>query len=149
MGKSRNIRFLGQYAHGIDDKNRLFLPAKLRHKQHGADFILAQGLEGCLVLYPPPVWDQLAARFDRLPLSDKSEERAFKRMLLASASEVDVDAQGRILIPQMLKEHAALRRDAVILGVFDHIEIWSRERWADYASQARTVFNKAASQLEL
>jgi MraZ protein len=141
--------FLGQYAHAVDDKNRLFLPAKLRHKQKGADFILTQGLEGCLYLYPPAAWDRLASRLDQLPLADKKEERAFKRMLLAAACEVEVDSQGRILIPQILREFAGLRHEAVILGVLQHVEIWARERWTAYQAGARDSFEKASAHLEL
>jgi MraZ protein len=140
---------LGQFEHGIDDKNRLFLPARFREKNEGGLFIMTQGLEQCLFLFPPSAWEALAAKLDRLPLANKVEERAFKRTLLAAASEAEVDAQGRILIPQLLKEYAVIRRDAVILGVLHHIEIWAKERWERYRKKARASFEKAAPHLEL
>jgi MraZ protein len=141
--------FLGQYEHGLDDKNRLFLPARFRDKNKGPDFIMTQGLEGCLSLYPPSAWQSLAAKLDHLPLANKIEERAFKRLLLSAASEVEVDSQGRILIPQLLKDYARIQRDAVVIGVLQHIEIWAKERWELYRQQSRDTFEKAASQLEL
>lgn len=147
--ESRKPLFLGQYEHGLDDKNRLFLPARFRHKQKGADFIMTQGLEGCLYLYPPSAWAKLAEKLEHLPLADKIEERAFKRMLLSAASDVEVDGQGRILIPQSLKDYAQIKREAVVLGVLQHVEIWAKERWTQYQEKARASFEKAASQLEL
>jgi len=110
---------------------------------------MTQGLERCLFLFPPTAWDSLATKLDRLPLSDKIKERAFKRTLMAGACEADVDPQGRILIPQMLRDYAGIRREAVVIGVLHHVEIWARERWAVYQKKARTSFEKAAPHLEL
>lgn len=147
--ESRISRFIGRYAHGLDDKNRLFLPARFREKNSGSQFILTQGLEQCLFLFPVRAWSVLAAKLETLPLANKVEERAFKRILLAGASEIEVDTQGRILIPQILKEYAQIRRDTVILGVLHHVEIWSKERWGTYEKKARHSFEKAAPHLEL
>ena len=110
---------------------------------------MTQGLEQCLFLYPPEAWERLAAKLDELPLANKVEERAFKRALLAAASEVEVDSQGRILIPQMLRDYADLRKDAVVLGVLHHVEIWAKEKWDVYQKKARSSFEKAAPHLEL
>lgn len=110
---------------------------------------MTQGLEGCLFLYPPSAWATLAEKLGRLPMSDKIEERAFKRMLLSAACDVEVDGQGRILIPQSLKDYAQIKREAVVLGILQHVEIWAKERWLDYQKKARSSFEKAASQLEL
>jgi MraZ protein len=110
---------------------------------------MTQGLEQCLFLFPPQAWETLASKLNDLPLANKVEERAFKRTLLAAATEAEADGQGRILIPQMLKEYAGLRRDAVILGVLNHVEIWAKERWEKYRKQARSSFEKAAPHLEL
>ena len=74
-------RFLGQFEHGIDDKNRLFLPARFRQSSAHAPFVLIQGLEPCLLLLPPPAWETFAARLEALPLNNKSEERAVRRTL--------------------------------------------------------------------
>jgi MraZ protein len=141
--------FLGQFEHAVDNKNRLFLPARFREKNSGSRFIMTQGLEQCLFVYAPQGWELLAGKLDRLSLADKSEERAFKRTLLAAACEAEADQQGRILIPQLLKDYAGLKRDAVILGVLNHVEIWAKERWEHYRKKARRSFEKAAPQLEL
>jgi len=110
---------------------------------------MTQGLERCLFLFPPSEWNSLAAKLDHLPLSNKVEERAFKRTLLAGACEAEVDPQGRILIPQMLIDYAQIRRDTVVIGVLHHVEIWSRERWVPYQKKARGSFEKVAPHLEL
>jgi MraZ protein len=141
--------FLGQFEHSLDGKNRLFLPALFRGKNNGSSFIMTQGLERCLFLFPESAWKTLASKLESLPLADKVEERAFKRTLLAGACEAGVDPQGRILIPQMLLEYAQIRREAVILGVLNHVEIWSRERWIPYQKKARASFEKVAPHLEL
>ncbi len=147
--QSRNTRFLGQYEHSLDGKNRLFLPSLFREKSKGPDFIMTQGLERCLFLFPGSSWDSLADKLQNLPLSNKMEERAFKRTLLAGACETEVDPQGRILIPQMLIDYAQIRRETVVLGVLNHVEIWARERWLVYQKKARASFEKVAPHLEL
>jgi len=149
VGESRISIFLGQYEHGVDDKNRLFLPARFREKNGSSPFILTQGLEQCLFLFPSGAWENLASKLDQLPLADKIEERAFKRMLLSAASEAEVDSQGRILIPQMLRDYARIKKDAVVLGVLHHVEIWAKDRWEAYRKKARVSFEKAAPHLEL
>jgi MraZ protein len=149
VGNEKKPFFLGQFEHAIDDKNRLFLPARFREKNSGGVFIMTQGLEHCLFLFPPQAWEALAAKLDNLPLSNKVDERAFKRTLLSAASEAEADAQGRILVPQLLKAYARIRKDAVILGVLHHVEIWAKERWDVYKKGARSSFEKAAAQLEL
>src|ERR1700687_1143212 len=88
--ESRKTFFMGQYEHGLDDKNRLFLPSRFREKSRGADFILTQGLDRCLFLFPTESWHDLAGKLQDLPLANKIEERAFKRILLSAACEADV-----------------------------------------------------------
>lgn len=110
---------------------------------------MTQGLEACLFLFPSDAWDALAAKLDNLPMTDKAQERAFKRTLLAAASEVEADGQGRILVPHVLKDYAQIRRDTIILGMLDHVEIWAAERWAEYHKKARAGFADAARHLEL
>ena len=147
--ESRKTFFMGQYEHGLDDKNRLFLPSRFREKSRGADFILTQGLERCLFLFPLESWRSLAGKLEDLPLANKVEERAFKRILLSAACEADVDSQGRILIPQNLKEYAHIGHNVVVLGVLKHVEIWGKEQWTTYSKTARASFEKVAPHLEL
>lgn len=141
-------RFLGQFAHGIDDKNRLFLPARFRQSST-EPFVIIQGLEPCLLLLPPAAWETLASRLESLPLNNKSEERAVRRTLLASAAEAETDAQGRVLIPQNLKDYAGIRRDTVIIGMLRYAELWAAERWAAYRQKAQSALRKASPHLEL
>jgi MraZ protein len=147
--QSRTLGFLGQYEHGLDGKNRLFLPSHFRAKSRWSEFILTQGLERCLYLFPSESWHSLSEKLSHLPLSNKVEERAFKRMLLAAACEACVDNQGRILIPQSLKTFAGIDRNVVILGVLEHVEIWAKSEWEKYRKKARGSFEKVAPHLEL
>jgi len=140
---------MGQYEHGLDGKNRLFLPSRFREKSKGPDFILTQGLERCLFLFPLPAWDDLAAKLADLPIANKIEERAFKRILLSNACEAEVDGQGRILIPQTLKDYARIHHHVVALGVLKHVELWAREEWNKYRHKARASFDKVAPHLDL
>ncbi len=140
---------MGQYEHGLDNKNRLFLPSRFREKNRGPDFILTQGLERCLFLFPQESWDTLADKLADLPIANKVEERAFKRILLSAACEAEVDSQGRILIPQNLKEYAQINHNVVVLGVLKHVEIWAEEEWNHYRKKARASFEKVAPHLEL
>lgn len=141
--------FIGQYEHGLDDKNRLFIPSKFRAKSTGADYILTQGLEHCLFLFPIQYWHDLAQKLDALSLSNKREERAFKRVLLSAACEAEVDSQGRILIPQHLKEYAGMTRDVMVLGVLRHVELWSKDKWKRYRESANSSFERLAPRLAL
>jgi len=140
---------MGRYEHGLDGKNRLFLPSRFREKSGGPDFIITQGLERCLFLFPLKSWNDLAAKLSDLPIANKIEERAFKRILLSSACEAEVDGQGRILVPQHLLDYAQIARQAVILGVLKHVEIWSKSTWERYHMKARASFEKVAPSLDL
>ena len=149
MVNSREDIFLGHFEHGLDEKGRLFIPARFRHKNGRGTFILTRGLEQCLYLFPEKAWAGLAQKLAQLPLADKKEERAFKRLLLAGATEAGVDSQGRVLIPQSLLGWAGLAREAVIIGVLSHVEIWASDKWAAYESGAQESFHRAAAHLEL
>jgi len=147
--ESRKSFFMGQFEHGLDDKNRLFLPSRFRAKSGGSDFIMTQGLERCLFLFPLDSWNDLAAKLEDLPIDNKVEERAFKRILLSAACEAEVDSQGRILIPQNLKEYAQIGHNVVVLGVLKHVELWAKEEWNHYRKKARASFERVAPHLEL
>jgi MraZ protein len=140
---------MGQYEHGLDGKNRLFIPSRFREKNQGLDFIVTQGLERCLFLFPLTSWNDLATKLTDLPITNKIEERAFKRILLSNACEAQVDGQGRILIPQNLKEYAKIRHQVVALGVLKHVELWAKEEWNSYRQKARSTFDKVAPHLDL
>ena len=114
----------GTYEHGIDSKGRLFIPAKLR-EELGTTFYLAMGVDACLAIYPQSTWDRFTEKFASLPMSQSKAMRP----LFANATKCELDAQGRIVIPQKLRKYAGLEKDAVIIGVNDRAEIWAADTW--------------------
>lgn len=137
---------IGQYEHALEARNRLFIPARLRERLGARRAVLTLGFDGCLFLYPPDTWTALSARL-RQEADSKREVRAFLRIFFSHAFPVEMDRQGRILIPQMLLGLAALRRDAVILGVDDRVEIWALERWRAFRRRAQRGYTATAERL--
>ncbi len=121
--------FMGEYNHTIDTKNRLIIPSKFREAL-GDEFVVTKGLDGCLFVYDNRAWAEFEEKLKNLPLTNK-EARTFVRFFLAGAASVEVDKQGRILVPSVLKEFAGINKDVVLVGVASRIEIWSWERWAE------------------
>lgn len=119
--------FMGEYNHTIDSKGRLIVPAKFREVL-GDEFVVTKGLDGCLFVYPDTEWQIFEEKLKTLPLTNKNA-RQFTRFFLAGAATCEVDKQGRILLPQVLREFAELEKDVVLVGVASRIEIWSKERW--------------------
>lgn len=124
--------FMGEYNHTIDAKNRLIIPSKFREAL-GEEFVVTKGLDGCLFVYDNEAWAEFEGKLKGLPLTNK-EARTFVRFFLAGAANVEVDKQGRILVPSVLKEFAGINKDVVLVGVASRIEIWSRERWEEESS---------------
>ena len=118
--------FMGQYNHTVDAKGRVFVPAKFREAL-GEQFVVTMGLDGCLFLYPQEQWESFAGQLQSLP--GTKEARQLQRYFLAGAAELEVDKQGRILIPAHLREHAELNKEIIFVGVLGKIELWSEERW--------------------
>lgn len=121
--------FMGEYNHTIDAKGRLIIPSKFREVL-GDKFVITKGLDGCLFVYDNTEWALFEEKLKSLPLMNK-ESRKFVRFFLAGAAEVEVDKQGRILLPSVLREHAGLEKDVVLAGVGARIEIWSKDNWDD------------------
>lgn len=119
--------FIGEYNHTIDSKGRLIVPSKFREAL-GDEFVVTKGLDGCLFVYPMEEWTAFTDKLKELPLT-KKDARQFSRFFLAGAASCEVDKQGRILIPSVLREFAGLEKDAVLVGVSSRIEIWSRSNW--------------------
>ncbi|WHH58884.1 division/cell wall cluster transcriptional repressor MraZ [Petroclostridium sp. X23] len=122
--------FIGEYQHTIDAKGRIIIPSKFRDEL-GDKFIVTKGLDNCLFVYSQEEWANLEAKLKTLPLTSK-DARAFVRFFFSGATECDVDKQGRALIPANLREHAALEKDAVVIGVSTRVEIWDKDRWGQY-----------------
>ena len=125
---------IGEYQHKMDSKRRLPLPAKLR-AQLGAKVILTRGLEGCLFVYPVAAWETFARKLNELPLS-KASGRNFGRFIFSGASEIELDNLGRVLIPEYLKQHAGLKKDVMVVGTGERLELWDSERWKAYEVNA-------------
>jgi MraZ protein len=119
--------FLGEYAHSLDQKGRMAVPAKFREKLSGGA-IITRGLESCLFVFTRSEWEILAAKITALPLA-QANARAFQRLMLAGAMEVDIDSQGRILIPDYLRGYANLTKAVVVAGVMNRLEVWDAARW--------------------
>lgn len=122
---------IGEFQHNIDDKGRVFIPARLRDDL-GEHFIITRGLDGCLSGYSETEWKVLETHIRSLPMS---KSRDLKRFFFAFANEVVVDKQGRIVIPANLRECAELGKEAMIIGASSHIEIWDKQRWEETSSK--------------
>lgn len=136
--------FIGEYRHGLDEKGRLTMPSRYRETL-GKSFVLTKGLDGCLFVYPMQEWQSLLNEIQALPLTNPSA-RAFVRILLAGASEPELDKQGRFVIPSSLREYASLERESVICGVGNRLEVWSAERWEKYVGSASPSFSELAGE---
>lgn len=124
--------FMSEYNHTVDAKGRLIIPSKFREIL-GEEFVVSKGMDGCLFVYANNDWNAFEQKLTSLPLINK-EARKFARFFLAGAAQVEVDKQGRILLPASLREFAGLDKDVVLVGVGSRIEIWSREKWEDMNS---------------
>jgi MraZ protein len=123
--------FTGEYRHTVDDKGRIAVPAKFR-VQLGAGAVVSRWLDACLAIHTQQGWDALAAKVAALPITDQNARR-FQRLIFAGAAEVELDRQGRILLPAYLREHIDLRNEAVVVGSRDHAENWVPATWETYA----------------
>ena len=121
--------FKGEYNHTIDEKGRLIIPAKFR-EELGNEFVVTRGLDGCLFGYNNSEWEVFEGKLRALPLTNK-DARAFQRFMLAGAASVEIDKQGRILLPQVLRSFAGLDKDVVLIGVAGRIEIWSKDKYEE------------------
>ncbi|MDD6038034.1 MAG: division/cell wall cluster transcriptional repressor MraZ [bacterium] len=121
--------FTGEYNHSIDAKGRVIVPSKFR-EQLGEEFVVTKGLDGCLFVYPKEEWTSIEEKFRNVPLTTK-DARKFSRFFFSGAATCEVDKQGRILLPNNLREYADLQKDIVSAGVLNRVEIWSKERWLD------------------
>jgi len=137
--------FIGEYAHAIDSKNRLAVPSKFR-ADLGDKIIITRGLDTCLFVYPLAVWEGLAKKLSAFPVGDFGA-RSFVRLMLAGASDVTVDKQGRVLIPEYLCTYAEVEKNVIIAGLFDRLEIWNESRWNKYTKKAEKNTDDIAQKL--
>lgn len=136
---------IGEYTHTLDPKKRLAIPAKIR-KELGDGAVLTRGLNNCLSLYPMHQWQKMTEKLSQLP-AGLGDTRGFQRLQFSSAIEVEFDQLGRILVPDYLKQYAALKQRVAIVGVNDRIEIWDEERWGAYKNEVEKNTDMIAEKL--
>lgn len=137
--------FMGEYQHNLDAKGRIIVPAKFRDGL-GDTFILTRGLDQCIFAYPKTEWNLLEEKLKQLPLT-KKDARKFTRFFLSGASECQVDKQGRVNIPQVLRSYASLNKTCVITGIANRIEIWDEALWETYIEESEQSFAEIAENL--
>jgi MraZ protein len=119
--------FLGEFEHSVDTKGRVAVPAKFRSRLEGG-MVITRGFERCLQVFPMDQWQVLSERVSNLP-AGSSESRQLRRLLFSSASDTELDKQGRILLPANLREYAGIGDAAVVAGMNTYFEIWSQDNW--------------------
>ncbi len=141
--------FYGEYLHSIDRKGRIILPAKFREsaKAHFIEkFFVTRGLDKCLFMFSEEEWRSQESKFKAISFT-KQQARTFNRLYFSGAVEVSPDKQGRILLPQYLKDFAEIKRDVMIVGVSNRIEIWAKDKWQEFYGSSRQSFEEIAEKL--
>lgn len=137
--------FIGEYQHAIDDKGRVAVPAKFRATL-GERAIVTRGLDRCLFIFSVTEWEGLAKKLVALPLV-QANSRAFTRLMLAGAREVDLDSQGRMLVPDYLRVYAHLKKQIIVAGLYNRIELWDEAAWKKYKTQTESDSDEIAERL--
>lgn len=141
--------FYGEYEHSLDRKGRIIIPSKFREifKEHYVEkFYITRGLDKCLFVFPEEEWKAQDRKFREMSFT-QSEARQFNRLYFSGACEVCCDKQGRILLPQNLKEYAEIKAHVVLIGVSNRIEIWAKERWDQFFKNSIGSFEQIAEKL--
>ncbi len=137
--------FLGSHHHNLDTKGRLAIPARFRDEL-AEGLVLTRGFDACIALYPLAAWQTLAGRINDLSTADV-DVRQFRRMVYAEAVDVQLDSQGRILIPAPLRLFAGIGREVVVIGVHSSVEIWSPARWSSTSDNLDASSDEIATRL--
>jgi MraZ protein len=137
--------FIGEYNHNLDEKGRLAIPAKFRAllKKGG---VVTKGLDNCLFLYTKDQWEKIAQKLAALPIS-QAKARAFSRHLLAGAMDLEFDSQGRVTLPEYLRDFSGLKKSVIVAGLYNHLEIWDKNKWNDYKKESEKNSNAIAEEL--
>lgn len=136
--------FMGEYNHTIDEKGRITIPSKIR-EQLGEEFIITRGMDKCLFIYPKKEWEKVIDKYKELP--NTKDARNFMRFFLSGATLSEFDKQGRINIANPLISYAALKKECVIIGVNERLEIWDKEAWNNFLEQNEESFSDIADKL--
>lgn len=137
--------FMGEYKHNVDVKGRMIVPSKFREGL-GDSFVVTRGLDKCLFAYPLDEWKVIEEKLKQLPLT-KKDARAFTRFFFSGAIECEMDKQGRINIPQTLRNYADLEKECVVIGVSERVEIWANDKWEEYVEESEESFAEIAENL--
>ncbi|MEK6765403.1 MAG: division/cell wall cluster transcriptional repressor MraZ [Planctomycetes bacterium GWA2_40_7] len=143
--------FTGKHLHTIDDNNRLAIPSSIRkcvdEEKEGKGFFITPGLDKCLAIYPPLHFKEITKKLSELMFTNQ-KARTFQRLFFSrSSSFVTCDKQGRIIIPQLHKDYAGLKKEVVIIGVMDRIEIWDLQHWNEFEEDNEQNFERDAEDL--
>lgn len=137
--------FIGEYSHNLDEKGRLAIPKKFRQDlSKGA--VVTRGLDNCLFLYTKPEWQKLAEKLANLPFA-QANTRAFARLMLAGAMDVTLDKQGRVILPEYLRNFAGLKKNSIVAGLYNRLEIWDSKAWEAYKTRTEKESTKIAEQM--
>jgi MraZ protein len=139
--------FIGTYEHSLDPKGRVILPRRFRDEL-GQDMVFTKGIESCLYVFPLAEFEAFANKLRSLPLTERPS-RDFVRVFVAGASQESADSQGRVVIPQALREYAGLSKDVVIVGQLSRIEIWDKAEWGNYMPAAQAAYSDSANAAHL
>ncbi|OGY57278.1 MAG: cell division/cell wall cluster transcriptional repressor MraZ [Candidatus Colwellbacteria bacterium RBG_13_48_8] len=137
--------FIGEFQHSVDAKGRVAVPAKFRRQISGGA-IITRGLDHCLFVFTKKDWESLAQKLIKLPLA-QANSRAFVRLMLSGASDVELDTQGRILIPDYLRFYAGLKKSAKFIGVYNRMEVWDETTWQRYKSKTEGASDEIAEKM--
>lgn len=136
---------IGEYKHTIDSKKRLAIPSKIR-RELGPKAVITKGLDNCLWIFPSNQWNKLVEKISQLPLGQR-DTRGFARIMLAGASEAKLDRLGRVLIPDYLKQYAGLKKNVIIAGVYNRLEIWDEAKWKLFKQSTEKEVDNMAERL--
>ena len=137
--------FMGEYQHNLDEKSRIVIPSNFRYELKD-NFVIAKGLEKCLYIFSKNEWDKVVSKLEDLPFT-KKDVRIFKRAFFSGASSVELDKSGRIVISSNLKDYARIKRECVIIGAGDRIEIWDKDEWNNFMNSYEDKFEDIAENL--
>lgn len=138
--------FIGEYSLSVDEKGRLSIPVKYR-AQLSRGAVVTRGLDSSLFLYTGAEWGKLAAKLSQLPIS-KANTRAFSRLMLAGAMDVEMDKAGRVIVPDYLRAFAGIKKKVVVAGLYDRLEIWDEGKWEKYKKATEKDSGSIAENLE-
>ncbi len=133
----------GEFQYSLDDKGRVVIPPKFR-RVLGDQVVATRGIDPCIAVYSPPEWTKVEEALRKLP----TKQRDVVRYMLAGAVDLELDRQGRVTLPLHLRQHAAIDRDVVVVGLISRLEIWSQTSWKSYIEKAAKSAPQIAEQIE-